>query len=160
MLRSTTVSATFGFTEGAVVTFSDTLEVSLDCCICYRCWRTVIFPVGGTDGLCTPSRHVFPGKVFEPEVTRQGAVTAVLYRLAYWYEPFEDAKYPGRTPTGAPTWARISFEILCPNCGGVKKSSVQNNTVLPWTCHCDCGQNLYTQVDKLPVLSTDTESAV
>jgi len=159
MLRSGTVSATFGFTEGATVKFSDTLEVEQDCCICHRCWRTVIFTAGGTEGHCTPTRHVFPGKAFAPEVTRQGAETVIRYRLDYWYEPFEDAKYPGRTPTGMPTWARISFEIVCPNCSTRTKSSVQNNTALPWTCYCDCGRSLYTQVDILPVLSTDTESA-
>jgi hypothetical protein len=57
------VSARFAFAEGAGVTFSDSLEVSLDCCICHRCRRTVLFQLGSVEGKCTPTGHPFPGKL-------------------------------------------------------------------------------------------------
>ena len=90
MLRSAAISARFAFADGAAVTFSDTLEVSLDCCICHRCRRTVVFKVGGVEGKCTPTGHPFPGKI----VGVEASANSVVYRLEYWYESFEDAKYP------------------------------------------------------------------
>jgi hypothetical protein len=43
VLRRAEVSARLTFADGVSATFSDPLEVSLDCCICHRCYRTVIF---------------------------------------------------------------------------------------------------------------------
>jgi hypothetical protein len=150
VLRVAKISARFAFADGALVTFSDTLEVSLDCCICHRCRRTVIFKVGGVEGKCTPTGHPFPGKI----VSMEAIVDSVIYRLEYWYEPFEDAKYPGRRKAqDRPTWGRVGFEVVCPKCGQVSWQSSQTNIVRPWTCQCKCGQVLFTETDEMPVLS-------
>ena len=149
MLLVAEVSARFAFTDGVAVTFSDTLEVSLDCCICHRCWRTVIFQVGILEGKCTPSGHAFPGKV----ISKKTEAGSVAYRLEYWYEPFEDAKYPGRKLHLCPTWGCIGFTVVCPQCGESQQCGAQNNAVLPWTCRCKCGHALYTEVEEMPVLS-------
>jgi hypothetical protein len=150
VLRAAQVAARFAFAEGSRVTFSDTLEVSLDCCICRRCFRTVILTRGNVEGICTPTGHPFPGKI----VGLEAGANSVIYRLEYLFEQFEDAKYPGRrTPQDRPTWGRVGFEITCPNCGHKTPHSTQTNIVRPWTCRCECGQVLYTETDEMPVLS-------
>jgi hypothetical protein len=154
MLRVAQVSARFTLPRGAAVTFSDTLEVSLDCCVCYRCHRTVIFQVGGVEGKCTPTGHAFPGKIVAKNVGQDGPIASAVYRLEYWYEPFTDAKYPEhRKPSGRPTWGRVGFEVTCPACGQVNRQSTQTNIVRPWTCQCQCGQTLYTETAEMPELS-------
>ena len=150
MLRSAEISARFAFADGTAVTFSDSLEVSLDCCICHRCRRTVIFKVGGVEGKCTPTGHPFPGKI----VAMEASANSVVYRLEYWFEPFEDAKYPDRRKAqDRPTWSRIGFDVVCPKCGQGSRQSSQNNIVRPWTCLCKCGQVLFTESDEMPLLS-------
>ena len=150
MLRVAQISAQFAFADGAVVTFSDTLEVSLDCCVCHRCRRTVIFKIGGVEGKCTPTGHPFPGKI----VCMEANANSVVYRLEYWYEPFEDAKYPERRKAqDRPTWGRVGFDVECPKCGQANRQSSQNNIVRPRTCHCKCGQVLFTESDEMPMLS-------
>ena len=154
MLRVAKVTVRIAFATGAAVTFSDRLEVSLDCCICRRCRRTVIFFEGEAEGRCTPTGHTF-GRLTGKEVTQNGSVASVVYRVVYWYEPFLDAKYPDkRQPSGRPQWARVRFEIVCPKCVSVKKDSTQNNIVRPYVCSCQqCGCVLYTEQDEQPVLS-------
>lgn len=150
MLRMADVSARIVSTGGTHVAFSDTLEVSLDCCICHRCHRTVIFEVGGVEGRCTPIGHPFPGKV----VSKAADGDSVVYRLEYWYEPFTDAKYPEvRQSNPLPTWGRVGFTVACPECNQTQNCSVQTNTVRPVTCHCKCGRVLYTEVEEMPVMS-------
>ncbi len=150
MLRRAEVSARFALPDGVTATFSDTLEVSLDCCICHRCYRTVIFQAGGVEGKCTPTGHAFPGKLISTEV----GPASVVYRLEYWYEPFADAKHPDRrTPTDRPTWGRVGFAVACPSCGEILRCSTQTNIVRPRTCRCQCGRELFTETDEMPVLS-------
>jgi hypothetical protein len=154
VLRIAQVTARFAFARGATVTFNDTLEVSLDCCICHRCHRTVIFQVDGVEGKCTPTGHAFPGKIVAKEVGWDGSLALAVYRLEYWYEPFSDAKYPGhRKPAGRPTWGRVGFEVTCQGCGQVNRQSTQNNIVRPWTYQCQCGQTLYTETAEMPEFS-------
>jgi hypothetical protein len=149
VLQVAEISARFAFADGAAVTFSDTLEVSLDCCICHRCCRTVIFSLGDVEGQCTPTRHSFPGKI----VGKEASADSVLYRIEYWYEPFEDAKYPDRRKAqDRPTWGRVGFEVACPKCGQVTRQGSQNNIVRPWTCHCPCGLALFTESAEMPAL--------
>lgn len=143
------------FATGAGVTFCDPLELSLDCPVCRRCRRTVIFHEGQAEGECTPSNHAFPGRIIDKQVTRAGAATSVVYRVAYRYEPFTDAAYPSeRQPTGEPTWGRVAFEVVCPQCGQSTKESIQTNTGRPWACRCLCGCVLYTERELMPVLSS------
>jgi hypothetical protein len=159
MLRTVKVSARFAFAQGATVTFSDTLEVSLDCCVCHRCWRTVIFQLGGIDGKCTPTSHSFPGKLVAKDVGREGLEAFVAYLIEYQFEPFEDVKYPDRIPAELPTWGRVGFEVICPRCGEVSWQSTQNNIVRPWTQKCKCGLPLFTETVEMPGLSLVEENA-
>jgi len=154
VLRKAKVSVRFSVVGGATVTFGDTIEVSLDCCVCHRCHRTVIFEVGKVEGQCTPTGHAFPGKVMGKEAGQIGSTASATYMLDYWYEPFQDAKYADRRkPEGRPNWARVPFAVICPSCGQSNKASTQNNIVRPWVCHCKCGQELYTELEEMPVLS-------
>ena len=49
------VAVRFEFPPGAVVTFCDPLKVSLDCSVCRRCHRTIVFREGHAEGICTPA---------------------------------------------------------------------------------------------------------
>jgi len=154
MVRVAEVGVRIAFTNGAPITFLDTLEISLDCCICRRCRRTVIFFEGETEGKCTPTGHTF-ARLTGKEVAQNGPVASVVYRVVYRYEQFVDAKYPGRRkPSDLPRWARVRFDIVCPMCGFVKRDSTQNNIVRPYICSCQqCGCVLYTEQHEQPVLS-------
>lgn len=155
MLQHTDVSTSLALATGATVTFSDRVEVSLDCCVCRRCMRTVVFELGRAEGLCTPTGHSFPGRIAD----MQAGPRSVTYRLEYQYEPFEDAKYPGiRRPQPHPSWARVSFAVTCPRCGASSALSVQNNEVRPWTARCSCGEALYTTRKEMPQLAPDGSS--
>lgn len=150
VLRKAEVSASVALADGMVAAFSDKLEVSLDCCVCQRCHRTVNFDLSSAEGKCTPTGHSFPGKVVGMLVEP----SFVVYQLEYWYEPFIDIKHPDtRLPTGLPTWGRIVFEVGCAVCGALNRCSMQTNIVRPWTCRCKCGEQLYIETDEMPILS-------
>ena len=152
-LRVATVEVNLPFADGATVTFADAVEVSLDCCVCRRCHRTVIFRTDGTDGRCTPTDHAFAGYALRKDEFPAGQ-TRVRYLVAYRYEPFVDAKYAGvRTPSGGPAWGRVSFTIDCPACGTRSSRSVQTNTARPWECRCGCGAVLDREEREMPVLT-------
>ena len=145
----------FEFPAGATVTFCDPLELSLDCPVCCRCRRTVVFWEGHAEGRCTPIGHAFPGQIVTKQVVHDGAGASVVYRVKYRYEPFTDAKYPDhRKPSGQPTWGRVAFQVTCPRCGEVEKASTQTNIVRPWVCRCNCGCVLYTEREEQPTLSS------
>jgi uncharacterized protein (TIGR02996 family) len=110
--------------------FADAVKVSLDCCVCRRCHRTVIYRNDGADGGRTPTNHAFLGYALRNDELPAGPVR-VPYLVAYRYEPFDDAKHAGRKPSGRPTWGRVSFTIDCPACGKRGSHSVQTNTVRP-----------------------------
>lgn len=154
MNRLADITLRLELAKGATATLDDQLEVSLDCCACRRCCRTVIFTAAASAGQCTPTGHPFPGRVLACEGRMQGNVFAASWRIAYRYESFQDAKYPGdRQPTGEPTWGRMHFTLTCPGCGASRKGGAQNNIVRPWTWRCDCGQPFYTERDEVPELS-------
>ena len=153
MERTADIAVRFEFAVGATVEFGDSLEVSLDCSICRRCRRTVVFREGQTEGKCTPTGHGFPGRIVRNPPSRQGLTASVVYRIAYSYEPFTDGKYPNEVPSGVPTWGRVAFEVRCPKCAEVTKASTQTNIVRPWVSRCLCGCVLYTEQFVQPVLS-------
>jgi hypothetical protein len=150
----------------ADVVFSQQLEVSLDCHVCRRCKRTIVFEVGKQWSRCTPTGHAFPGRIVAKETQRVGDLHLVRYSVLYEYEYFVDAKHPwppgpslrerfdSRKPTGEPTWARVHFTIACPNCGVTKEKSTQNNLGRPWPIKCDCGHVLYMEIKEMPILSS------
>jgi uncharacterized protein (TIGR02996 family) len=152
-LRVATVEVDLPFAHGATVTFADSLEVSLDCCVCRRCHRTVVFQGDGTDGRCTPTRHSFPGYMLRND-ERDGRAASVHYLVAYRYESFVDAKYADfRRPSGVPTWGRVYFTILCPVCGECGTHSVQTNAIRPREPRCKCGTVLFREERETPVLA-------
>jgi hypothetical protein len=152
--RTGTIYAELEFASRAVVDFSPDLEVSLDCHVCRRCHRTVIFRSGALHGVCTPTRHDFPGRLLSSEASERADWRSSRYLIDYEYVPFRDAKYPESAPSeGAPTWARVSFKVKCPACGVVSPHSTQNNIVRPWRCTCKCGGHLYNESLPMPTLS-------
>jgi|GEM_PF-1462637 len=154
MNRIAEISVSLPFTSGASVTFDDKIEVSLDCHVCRRYHRTVIFSKGESKGKCLPKKHPFPGRITAKEVSQDKRLTTVKYRLFFDYEPFTVEKSPETLKTsGKLTWARVSYMITCPACGEFTEGSTQNNLVRPLNYYCDCGQLLYSEVKEMPVLS-------
>jgi uncharacterized protein (TIGR02996 family) len=148
---SVEVGRGLAFTAGATVTFADSLEVSLDCCVCRRCHRTVVFQGDCTNGRCTPTNHLFPGYLLRKDEP-VGSSASVRFLVAYRYEPFVDAKYTSRQPRGVTTWARVYFSVVCPACGESVRDSTQTNLVRPWTCRCRCGAVVYEDRE-MPMLN-------
>jgi hypothetical protein len=117
-------------------------EVSLDCFVCRRRLRTVIFNELAGTGVCAPNRHDFDGRLLE----LAGAVGRAHASFSYDYMPFSDAKYPAERyrafDPGAPTWARFNYILTCNACGSSCPGSTQTNIVRPWSQFCKCGQRL------------------
>jgi uncharacterized protein (TIGR02996 family) len=152
-LRVATVEVDLPFADRATVSFADSLEVSLDCCVCRRCHRTVVFQGDCTTGCCTPTGHAFPGYMLW-KGERDGKPAGIRYLVTYRYEPFVDAKYADfRRPSGVPTWGRVYFTILCPACGERGTHSVQTNAVRPREGRCQCGAVLFREERETPLLA-------
>ncbi len=142
------------------MTFEDTIEVSLYCHICSRSHRTVQFSKSESMGVCFPTRHPFPGGIIGKEVSRDGSLTTVKYRLSIEREPFPDHEHPGESsPPGQSTRARVNYRILCPKCARITERSSQNNVTRPLAVHCKCGRLLYTEEKETPVFSWLDEHA-
>jgi hypothetical protein len=60
MERVAEVAVRLEFARGASVSFGDPLELSLDCSVCRRCRRTVVFREGRAEGVCIPTGHPSP----------------------------------------------------------------------------------------------------
>lgn len=152
------IRASLEFVPNAVVAFDRKLEVSLDCHVCQRRDRTVIFRPGETHGICTPTKHAFPGRILNVESRVEGNAHIAIFLFEYEHEPFRDTKYPDERryatmELGAPSWARVSFDVTCPACGERSQHSTQNNIVRPWRRMCKCGRPLYAETAEMPQLS-------
>ena len=142
--------------EGVHAALTDRLEISLDCSVCHRCHRTVIFDAAAQSAVCTPTMHLFPARVVARGIESQGNETALVSTVEYQYEPFVDAKYPQRVPTGGSSWARIGFTLLCPDCGKVTTTSHQSNCGnRHYPYHCTCGSTLCEVLDRPELSSSD-----
>jgi len=133
--------------SGAVMEIERSLEVSLDCVVCQRRMRTVIFPSIGSAGRCTPTGHEFPGHLARVTALACGG----RYEFNYHYQPFTDRKYPteeryGGVEKGAPRWVRFYFHIRCSRCARVSRHSVQTNLSRPYRIKCDCGAVLFADL--------------
>jgi hypothetical protein len=156
MNRIATIGAYFKLVQGATVAFADALEVSLDCVVCRRCHRTINFELGHQNAMCIKTHHPFPGKLLSKLASQEGSLTKVRYQISYEYEPFVDAKYPSLEPSGAPTWARISFTLRCPRCQNDNHLSTQNNIRRPFSQYCQCRLLLFIDDAELPVFTSTT----
>ena len=135
--------------DGVKVSADDSLELTLNCFICQRTRRTVILDLGKETGICTPTKHLFPAKILTKDVRSEAGVIEINYLIEYWFASFVDSKYK-ESAENVLTWGRVSFQITCPKCSKTNPSSIQNNTVRPWTYFCSCGQPLYFETEEYP----------
>jgi protein-arginine kinase activator protein McsA len=142
---------------GVEIDFDQKLEVSLDCSQCSRTHRTVVFDAEGEHGRCTPTGHEFVGHAAKAQVQSKAGLSQreveCLFLLSYEYSPVKDSKYPGRTSNAIPDWGRVHFKLACPKCNATFERSIQNNTVLPSSCFCECGYELYEEQMPFPIFS-------
>lgn len=132
---------------GIVSAVDERLEVSLDCPVCQRRMRTVLFE-SASPGRCTPTGHEFPGALVRISSLPCGA----RYEFQYRYEPFTDLKYPdelryGSFEKGAPTWIRVHFVVRCSKCQRTSRESIQTNLTRPWRSECRCRAPLFEDVE-------------
>lgn len=148
-----TIEAAFAFAPGVHTDFSDRLEVSLDCPVCIRTMRTVVFTQEPPAAFCTPTRHAFPGLLDAKTVSTEQDRTIVRYRIHYKTAEFVD-ETDHLPSVRHPAWARISFELTCPRCGALVPESVQNNLRRPLKRPCKCGLLLYEEIEEMPHFRT------
>ena len=153
MERIAEIAVRIELAPGATLKVCDPLEVALDCAICRRCYRTVVFYEGQLQGFCTPTGHAFPGRITGTHLAPSSPRASVAYQLLYHYEPFTDAKYPERRPSGHPTWARVNFQVVCPSCRRVTDATISSNDARPLEWRCACGDVLFIDREAQPVLS-------
>lgn len=146
--------------------FTGPLELSIDCPICVKRRRTVVFKDGGAK--CTGSsdggKHTFPGQILEwngiYDRPRSGSANGIVYTVGYWYNTFTCAKM-GKLSEPGFTWGRLSFLLQCRKCRekpemfvtkiGTKQMSIQTNLGRPYEVKCcDCGELLMTDKDVYP----------
>ncbi len=130
------------------IEFVEPLEVSLDCYLCQRRRRTIVFK-DVTNAYCTPTKHRFDGRL----ISKQCGADSAVYIIEYNYISFTDKKYPDEEryaafEKGSPVWARINFIAKCPRCGKQTQLSTQSNLVRPSSRSCRCGHKLF--IDNAP----------
>ncbi|MBE9527159.1 MAG: hypothetical protein IME94_09325 [Proteobacteria bacterium] len=139
------------------IEFIKRISVSLDCSGCKRSRRTVVLFEEQNESFCTPTNHKYPGRINKLSVSERKkyrvlsdkSVVTATYKIVYEFDKFTDKKYPDRTINENPTWARVSFSILC-KCGVKSEHSTQNNISRPWTAVCECGNELYYELEEIP----------
>ena len=136
--------------KGAVVAFDSYVELSADCYICQKTNRTLILAYGEDHARCIKENHLLPAKITEIEAKEN----KVKYFIELDYHEFKEKKY-GITSTNIIKWARVHFNIICPNCNDKIESSTQNNRVRPRNFYCQCGQLLYIENDEMPVIKNN-----
>ena len=140
--------------KDVTLSFEQQLEVALDCALCGRTHRTVIFDTSGESGRCTPSDHAFHGQVSPLVVVEKRGLfrrkVECTFRLNYEYSPVLDRKYPHHVSSPLPTWGRVHFKATCPRCHAVSECSIQNNATRPETYVCKCGYLLYKETKEFP----------
>lgn len=160
MKRLVDVVAKIQVTQGVEISFANKLEVSLDCFICRRRHRTVVISTSDAQAIgCSKRRtcHEFPARILSTSVeskdgeARGQTCQVATYRIEYEFEPFKDREFGCSTQYGYPTWGRVSFKVLCPNCSQTTNQSLQTNLVRPSTSLCKCGNPLYTELDEMPL---------
>lgn len=154
MNRIASITVSISLNEGVSATAEKAIAISLDCSDCLANKRTVVFEEGVNHGVCHSSQHWFRGVWLRSDEQIANGRFEVTYEVLYQYEPFIDVKPgPSAGPSeGAPTWARVYFNLLCPRCKASQRASTQSNLVRPCVHTCECGFELYTD-DAPPALS-------
>jgi hypothetical protein len=137
--------------DKVLITPNNVLELSLDCHICQRTDRTIIFEKNKTP-ICRKTGHTIEGNAIFQQKTLTPATNhynlsgdvqqAVLtYRVNFDYQPFidQESKVPS-SPTSK--WGRMSFTLQCPVCNTKTKFSTQSNLKHPIEFHCKKCQHL------------------
>lgn len=140
------------------IEFKRKVLASLDCFTCKRSWRTVVLVEDQSKSFCTPTGHEFPGRISKIEVSdrenaglpSQISIVTATYFIEYEFQDFTDSKYPTREISPKPTWGRVAFTLSC-KCGEKSEHETQNNIGRPWKAVCKCGNDLYYEVDEIPI---------
>jgi len=140
------------------IKFRRKILVSLDCYECKRSDRTVVLFQDQKDSFCTPTKHQFPGRIIKVEVSDRErrdflsskSVITATYHIEYDFEEFTDKKYPHEEICPYPKWSRATFLLSC-QCGEQTECETQNNIVRPWKALCQCGKDLYFEIDEIPI---------
>ena len=149
------IDAPISTTESVTdITFDNNVMVSLDCCGCHRCGRSVVLHKLKVLSYCTPTRHKFNGRILEVSSTKDEVrgVTTGRYLIEYEFATFIDAKYPERISKPGSTWARVRYSLRCA-CGANVTHETQNNQVRPIDISCGCGAVLVTEAEEIPRIS-------
>lgn len=150
--------------NAASIKFSNKILVSLDCFICKRSRRTVVLYEDQEKSFCTPSKHQFPGRITQIDISerenadlvRQRSVVTATYCIEYEFEEFIDEKvaqsnyYSPREISPKPTWSRATFQLTC-ICGEQTQQETQNNLGRPTKLVCKCGKDIYYEIEPIPL---------
>lgn len=141
--------------KGSVIHYHKSVEVSFDCLNRKRIRRTIRFGGVAATGICEFAKKCdgFPGRLFSVQLFDSDGRSFVKYQIQYNYTPFVDLEN-GNDSVCEPTWARVSFEVVCGKCGKSTIHSTQNNLVRPHLVYCACGSHLYDDTEEMPMLRT------
>lgn len=163
------IKAIFELKEGTTIEPSRTIEVSLDCSTCKKRYRTVVIKEQKDESFCTPTLHKFDAvitKIYvnntvEKKFLRKKYFTEIVYHIDYFYKEFIDTrgKYSENHSRPIADFARIYFNITCPNCHHIQRESTQNNLGLPFKALCEkCSSVLYKQEQELPLFEKNIQA--
>lgn len=158
--------AVLTFVKGAIVQPLETVEVSLDCVVCQKLYRTVIIHKDIRETKC--AGHSFPAmikliennkKVWKSFFMRE-EMREIIYHIEYEYMAFEDTRdgtgYDRRFSKEFPNMGRIKFLVTCPKCKNTQRCFTQNNIVRPFINICEqCSFELYKDNKAQPVFEKD-----
>ncbi len=143
------------------IQFNEEVLVQLNCPICKKSGRTVVLFKEQSDSYCIPTRHTFNGCITDIVVTDRESeklltskfVVTATYHIKYDFSEFIEERYPRRVIEPSPKfpWSRARFELTC-KCGLKTDIETQNNQERPWQGKCKCGNELYYEVDEIPII--------
>ncbi|NUT43986.1 MAG: hypothetical protein HOV86_28720 [Thermoactinospora sp.] len=142
MLRSLEIQATLSTPSAPdhlpLLSWSPTIELSLDCFVCVRVGRTTRLERGSEQAICSSDRdhgpHFAPARIAEFDPA-QASVRAVV---EFWWAPFHDAKRDTpATPLSEAPWVRLHLAYQCPLHEAPGTASTQTNLVRPTALRCE-----------------------
>ena len=162
MNKNFLIKIAYQFPMGCMINPDESVEVSLDCSTCKKRYRTVVITKHKSECYCTPTKHPFNAVIKEIDVNKtvkrnfllKKELTEIVYHIEYDYDEFVDErnKYAPSHSSPLPSWARVYFNITCPECNHTQKQSTQNNIVRPLKVFCEkCSSLLYKEKVELPI---------